>query len=393
MKNFWNDLPRPCLVLAPMEDVTDTVFRRVVARAGRPEVFFTEFMNVSGFCHPEGRASVSRRLRFSPTERPIVAQIWGNRPADFSSTAAEIAKMGFAGIDINMGCPDKSVVKSGGGAALIQNPKLAVEIIKAVKQTSVLPVSVKTRLGNRQVNEWQEWLAVLLKQNLAALTVHLRTRKEMSKVPAHYELIPGIIKLRDKIAPDTKLIINGDIADRAEAMKLYKIHPGINGFMIGRGIFANPFCFEKTPKQHNREELLELLNYHLDLFDKSKSDKFEPLKKFFKVYINNFPGASDLRARLMSAQSTAAVRQILNENNPPHITIYGAEWCPYCHEAKDYLAERGIKFDYIDIDDQPDSKLQLDKELGRDDYYIPIIKIGDRILQGFNENIIEQLIS
>ncbi|GHU07091.1 putative tRNA-dihydrouridine synthase 2 [Alphaproteobacteria bacterium] len=320
--NFWNSLPKPFFVLAPMEDVTDVVFRQVVARAARPDVFFTEFMNVSGFCHPDGRESVARRLQTSPTDTPIVAQIWGSKPEKFSLTARELARIGFAGIDINMGCPDKSVVKSGGGSALIASSELAVEIIKAVQNSTDLPVSVKTRLGYSKVDEWRDWLKILLEQDLDALTVHLRTRKEMSKVPAHYELIPGIIKLRDGIAPKTKLIINGDIANRSAGAALIEKYPGIDGIMIGRGVFANPYCFEKTPIKHSREDLMDLLKHHLDLFDKNtityfqKSGtvpiKYKPLKKFFKIYINNFPGASDLRARLMATKTAAEAREILD---------------------------------------------------------------------------------
>jgi tRNA-dihydrouridine synthase len=300
-----------------MEDVTDTVFRQVVARAGRPDVFVTEFMNVSGFTHPTGRESVARRLKYASSEQPIVAQIWGNRPDDFAQTAHEIAQMDFAGIDINMGCPDKAVVRSGGGAALIQNPELASEIIDAVKrvaQKKRLPISVKTRVGFSRADEWRGWLTTLLEQDLDALTVHLRTRREMSRVPAHRELIPDIVKLRDKVAPHAKLIINGDIRDRTDGLKLADENTGVDGLMIGRGVFANPFCFEPYPRQHDRAELIELLKYHLDLFDThGDARKFEPLKKFFKIYINNFPGAADLRAKLMTAKNTDTARQIIKE--------------------------------------------------------------------------------
>ena len=312
--NFWNELPKPFFCLAPMEDVTNNVFRQVVLKSARPDVFFTEFMNVSGFCHPKGHQSVSRRLEFSQDEQPIVAQIWGNKPDDFRKSAIEISKLGFAGIDINMGCPDKAVIKGGGGSALIENPELAVEIIKSVKEGASIPVSVKTRLGVRKIDEWRPWLTTLLQQDLVALTIHLRTRKEMSKVPAHFELIPEIIKLRDEIAPKTRLIINGDITDRTHGLELVKQNPGIDGLMIGRGIFANPFCFENKPRTHDKSELLKLLNVHLDLFDKNNKDqtvKYESLKKFFKIYVNNFPGASELRMNLMQTKNTGEAREVL----------------------------------------------------------------------------------
>jgi tRNA-dihydrouridine synthase len=295
-----------------MEDVTDVVFRQVVARAARPDVFFTEFMNIDGFCSIQGRPSVARRLEFIETEQPIVAQIWGSDPEKFSLTATEIARRGFAGIDINMGCPDKKVVKSGGGSALIARTDLAIEIIAATK-TSGLPVSVKTRLGYSSVDEWRPWLTTLLEQNLANLTVHLRMKKEMSKVPAHHELIPDIVELRDQIAPATKLTINGDIADRLQGRSLQEKFPGVDGFMIGRGVFQNPFCFEAEPREHSRAELFDLLNYHFDLFDKHGARKFDPLKRFFKIYVKDFPGAADLRAKLFECKTTAEVRKVLNQ--------------------------------------------------------------------------------
>jgi tRNA-dihydrouridine synthase len=218
MMNFWQQLPQPFFALAPMEDVTDVVFRQVIARATRPDVFVTEFMNVDGFCHPAGRVAVSRRLEFVESEQPIVAQIWGKDPEKFRLTAQELVRRGFAGVDINMGCPVKKIVKSGGGAALIINPDLAKAIIATAQ--GELPVSVKTRLGYSKIDEWRPWLTTLLTQNLANLTVHLRTRREMSQVPAHFELIPEIVKLRDQIAPATQLTINGDIADRPQARSL-----------------------------------------------------------------------------------------------------------------------------------------------------------------------------
>lgn len=316
--NFWEDLPKPFFCLAPMEDVTNVVFRQVVAHAARPDVFFTEFMNVSGFCHPEGRSNVTRRLQTTSTDNPIIAQIWGNKPEDFAQTVIEIQKMKvFAGIDINMGCPDKAVVKSGGGSALIKNPELAIEIIKAAKEaveksSNKIPVSVKTRIGYSKVDEWKDWLTVLLEQDISALTVHLRTKKEMSKVPAHHELIPEIIKLRNKISPQTKLIINGDIADRDAGNDIIKSNPGIDGVMIGRGIFSNPFCFEKVSKKHVQEELVQLLKLHLELFINNKNiSKYEPLKKFFKIYINDFPGAKELRIKLMDTKNAEEALELL----------------------------------------------------------------------------------
>lgn len=317
-RDFWNNLPKPFFILAPMEAVSDIVFRHVVAKAARPDIFFTEFTNAASFCSDMGNHSTRGRLAFSNDERPMVAQIWGNRPDQFAEMSQALAKKGFDGIDINMGCPDKAVIKTGGGSALIRTPELAGELIAAAK-TSGLPVSVKTRLGYSNTDEYKDWLSFLLNQNISNLTVHLRTRKEMSKVNAHYELIPDIKKIRDTIAPQTLLTINGDIADRTMGEGLAKKYH-IDGIMIGRGIFSNPFAFEKNTKEHTREELFDLLNLQLDLHDKYSTEleprKFDPLKHFFKIYIRNFDGASELRDQLMHTTDTKQVRDILQNYKP-----------------------------------------------------------------------------
>ncbi len=365
--NFWQDLPKPFFALAPMEAVTDVVFRHVISKAARPDLFFTEFTNASSFCSPEGIHSTRGRLTFTDDEQPIVAQIWGSRPDEFAQMSQGLAEMGFSGIDINMGCPDKAVLKSGAGCALMHEPELSSELIAAAK-TGGLPVSVKTRLGDIRPEEWSEWLESILQNDIANLTIHLRTRKEMSKVPAHHELIPDIKILRDKIAPQTLLTINGDIRDRQHGEELVAQY-GIDGIMIARGIFANPFAFigteegnrattnfrahflsdlplethssvrlkssgttsdstvssigdssiSSTGSTSKKNELIDLLKLHLDLHDKYEKElgprKFEPLKRFFKIYIRDFPGASELRVKLMDAKSTDEVRRILNSVN------------------------------------------------------------------------------
>ncbi len=309
---IWDELKKPFLVLAPMEGVTDVIFRQVVAKAGRPDLFFTEFTNVSSYASEKGRANALERLEIAPTDFPIIAQIWGKNPEHFKETVKALKSLGFSGVDLNFGCPDKNVNRTGGGAAMIKTPELAVECFRNAKENTNLPVSVKTRLGWSSVDEYKAWLPTILKEHPAALTVHLRTRKEMSKVPAHFELIPEIIKLRNEISPETKLIINGDIKNRTEALKLHERYPEVDGFMIGRGVFANPYCFtDHTP---TREELLELLYLHLDLYEeytKTHRVSYEPLKHFFKIYINGFSGASDLRAKLMETHSTEEAREVL----------------------------------------------------------------------------------
>lgn len=345
-----------------MEGVTDYVFRQVIAAAGRPDLFFTEFTNVSSYASERGRANALGRLAVAPTDPPIIAQIWGKNPEHFAIVARDLKELGFAGIDLNMGCPDRHVNAAGGGAAMIRTPDLAIECLRAAQNASDLPVSVKTRLGYTSPDEFRTWLPVLLAEHPVALTVHLRTRKEMSKVPAHYELIPEILKLRNQFSPSTKLVINGDIKnlynieqlidrlssfteDTNDSMGDLSLGEGTNdlglsgaesldgartpapesglksridGYMIGRGVFENPYCF--TTHQPTHAELLALFHLHLDLFDQysakleqktGHAPSFEPLKHYFKIYINTFPGSSELRARLFECHSTTEVRQIL----------------------------------------------------------------------------------
>jgi len=314
MKNFWQELPKPFFVLAPMEAVTDVVFRHVVEAAGGPDVYFTEFTNAASYFSEKGRASTRGRLAFTEDEQPMVAQIWGNKPEYFEFMAKGLAEQGFAGIDINMGCPAKDVVKTGAGSGLIRTPEIAAGLITAAKKSG-LPVSVKTRLGDIRTDEWTGWLTHILQQDIANLTIHLRTRKEMSKVPAHFDMIHDIKKLRDEIAPQTTLTINGDIRDREHGLELVEEY-GVDGVMIGRGIFSDPYAFAKEKREHSREELLGLLSMQLDLFDKYNEEleprKFDPLKRFFKIYVRNFEGASELRDKMMHTKTTAEVRELIS---------------------------------------------------------------------------------
>ncbi len=313
-ENFWADLPKPFFILAPMEDVTDVVFRHVVKEAGAPDVFFTEFTNSDSYCHPDGKDSVRGRLVFTEDEQPIVAHIWGDKPEFFREMSIGMAEMGFKGLDINMGCPVPNVAERGKGSGLIRRPATAAELIEAAKAGGI-PVSVKTRIGFEQIDELEGWITHLLEQDIVNLSVHLRTRKEMSKYPAHWDMIPKIVELRDKIAPQTLITINGDIPDRKTGLELVEKY-GVDGVMIGRGIFKNPFAFEKEPKEHSSKELLDLLKLQLDLQDKYSElvpRSIVGLHRFFKIYVKGFPGANDLRVKLMNTKSTDEVRTILAE--------------------------------------------------------------------------------
>ena len=254
----------------------------------------------------------------------MVAHIWGDEPKYFREMSIGMAKEGFSGIDINMGCPVPNVAGNGRGSGLIKRPEVAAELIEAAKAGG-LPVSVKTRLGYLKVDEWKEWLTHLLKQDIANLSIHLRTKKEMSKVDAHWELIPEIVELRNEIAPHTLITINGDIPDRKTGLELAEKY-GVDGVMIGRGIFHNPYAFEKEPREHSSKELLELFRIHLDLFDKYTVDEpraFKPLRRFFKIYVKGIRGASDLRAQLMETETTNDVRALLDEFEEKNKDILG----------------------------------------------------------------------
>lgn len=316
-QNFWQSLEKPFFILAPMDAVTDVVFRHVVAKAAPADVYFTEFTNTNSWCSPRGQHSTKGRLAYTADEQPIVAHIWGDTPEYFAQMSVGMAEAGFSGIDINMGCPAPNVASRGKGAGLINHPETAAAVIQAAKQGG-LPVSVKTRLGYSKLDEMKDWLTHLLRQDIVNLTIHLRTKKEMSKVDAHYELIDEIVKLRDEIAPDTLLTINGDIRDRQHGLELVAQHPGVDGVMIGRGIFHDPFAFEVSKRQHSTAELLELLEQQLDLYDQyaeTTKRPFDTLKRFFKIYVKGFDGAAEFRDKLMHTKSTDEVRRLIAELN------------------------------------------------------------------------------
>ncbi len=315
MTNFWQKLDKPFTVLAPMDDVTDDVFRQVVTISARPDVFFTEFTNVDGLVHG-GYGAPFRKLKYKKEQHPIVAQIWGTSPANMQKAAVIIRELGFDGIDINMGCPVRDVVKKGSGAGLIGNFEATSSIIKVVKKgAGGLPVSVKTRLGITK-NTAEEWCTFLLKQKIAALTVHARTAKQMSKGEADWNEIGKTATLRDKIDPETIIIGNGDIKNYSEVLQMHRKYK-VDGVMIGRGIFLNPWVFEKktNAKAHTKKELLTLLVKHIALFEKTWADtkNFASIKKFLKMYIKDFDGAGKIRIKLMQASSLAEMKLILTK--------------------------------------------------------------------------------
>lgn len=310
-----NNLPKPFFILAPMDDVTDTVFRQVIAGTVPPDLFFTEFVNVDAL-QSKGREATLKRLRFTKTERPIIAQIWGKNPENFYKTAKELVEMGFDGVDLNFGCPDKNVVRNGACSAFIlpENRDRAVEIIQAVREgTPSLPLSVKTRLGFNEVDH--TWHELLLQQKLNMLSIHGRTKKQMSNVPADWAQIGEIRKIRDSLAPATLIVGNGDVLTRAQGLKLSAEY-SLDGIMIGRGIFHDPFLFaEKSPwASYTKQQRIELYRKHVELFAttwKEGERKVHTLNKFCKVYIQGFDGAKELREKLMAAKSTDELLSLL----------------------------------------------------------------------------------
>lgn len=312
-----NNLPKPFFVLAPMDDVTDTVFRQVIAGTAPPDLYFTEFVNVDAL-QSKGREATLPRLQFTDVERPLIAQLWGKNPENFRKTAQELVEMGFDGVDLNFGCPEKNVVRNGACSAFIlpANREAAGEIIQATKEGSgSLPLSVKTRLGFSDID--YTWHEFLLNQKLNMLSIHGRTKKQMSKVPADWEAIGEIAKLRDKLSPTTLIVGNGDVLTRQQGEKLASKYK-LDGIMIGRGIFHDPYVFSpKSPwESMSKAEKIALYRKHVELFAKTWPNgerKIVTLNKFCKIYINGFDGAKELRDKLMNAKSTDELIKILTD--------------------------------------------------------------------------------
>lgn len=310
MKNFWDSVAKPCVVLAPMADVTDAAYRSLIGQMGKPDVTWTEFVSADGLWHltevqkrPVQENPLLRDLQFSEGERPIVAQLFGSRVEQMQYAAALCAKLGFDGIDLNMGCPDKAIEKQGCGAGMIKQPDVARAIYEAAC-TAGLPVSIKTRIGYNH-EEIDSWIRFVLSLQPAALTVHLRTRKEMSKVPAHWELMSRIVMLRNEVAPQTVLLGNGDVKSRPEALQKVA-ETGCDGVMIGRGIFGNPWVFTgRDPDAIPAAERLSALASLARTFATLTPPKsVHILKKHVKAFVVGFDGAAELRAALVEATST-----------------------------------------------------------------------------------------
>ncbi len=313
--NILDSLPKPFFVLAPMDDVTDTVFRRIISETAPADLYFTEFVNVDGLQSP-GRERLLPKLRFDDSEQPLIGQIWGKNPDNYFKTTKDLIEMGYAGVDINMGCPDKAIVKNGCCSALINDRELAGEIISSVRKAAGdhFPVSVKTRVGFTTID--LTWIEFLLNQKLNMLTIHVRTQKEMSKVPAHWELFEEIVAMRDRISPTTFIVGNGDILNRTQGEELAKQY-NLDGIMIGRGMFHDPYALalESPWESFTREKKIALYRKHVELFATTWTNnerRLPTLNKFCKIYIQGFDGAKELREKLMNAESTDELLALLS---------------------------------------------------------------------------------
>lgn len=318
---FWQQLTAPFFVLAPMDDVTDVVFRQLVAEIAPPDVFMTEFVSTDGL-QSAGREVTLERLRIAgDSGHNLIAQIWGSDPELYFKSAQDIASMGFAGIDINLGCPERGIVARGCCGGLIGHNDRVADIIAATKSGAPdLPISVKTRIGLGTIIT-EEWAGFLLTQQLAALTIHGRTVREMSKVPARWGEIAKVVELRDQLGVETVIIGNGDIENRAHGLQL-AAETGVDGLMIARGIFHDPFVFSVDPADRQPSRMIEILLRHLDLYEEWGSTKsFQTLKKFFKIYVNSWPGAAELRVELMECTAPSDVRRILATYQTPSYVL------------------------------------------------------------------------
>lgn len=330
-RGFWGQKNEPWLVLAPMADVTDVAFRRIVARYGKPDVLWTEFVSCDGLMS-KGQERLLRDLEFVEGERPIVAQLFGKNPKKFYEAAVLCRSLGFDGIDINMGCPEKNICRSGSCSALIKTPDLAKEIVYSTMEgAGGVPVSVKTRLGYN-TNVVEEWIGALLETKPVVITLHGRTRKQMSKVAADWQQIAKAAKMTSET--ETLLIGNGDIGSVMEAKEVVSKY-GVDGVMMGRAIFGNPWLFsifqmqevQKLEVPFSKDDLLEWKNEfgiclreklevmleHAFLYEELLGDikPFHIMRKHFKAYVAGYPYTKELKMELMETESAKEAKDVV----------------------------------------------------------------------------------
>jgi nifR3 family TIM-barrel protein len=315
VKNFWKDLPKPFFALAPLEDVTDAAFRRLIASYGKPHVMYTEFTSADGLmlAHERGQAQLRKKLIYSDIERPIVAQLFTASPEHMEQAAKLCAELGFDGFDINMGCPVDEVVRQQCGAGVIKDPPLARELIRAAKRGFGGPVSVKTRLGFN-TDELETWLPELLAEEPAVVAIHARTRKEMSAVPARWERVGRAVEIRNELKSGALIVGNGDVKDLSDAREKVA-QTNCDGVMLGRAIFGDPWLFADRKDQPSPQERVEALVKHLELFDELLGEvtNYATMKKHFKSYISGWDNAKELRVKLMETDQVEEAQNLLRD--------------------------------------------------------------------------------
>lgn len=316
---FWDTLPNDgAFILAPMADVTDSGFRKTIAKysrtgkpGGGPHAFYTEFVAADGLASEAGRPKLMHNFKYTESERPIVAQIFSNNPENMEAAARLCVELGFDGIDINMGCPERNICKQGAGSALIQTPQRAQEVILATKRGAQgkIPVSVKTRVGWTQ-NEIETWIPAILECDVAAIILHGRTRKVMSTVPANWDWISRAAEIVHASGKPTKFIGNGDVVSLEQGREYIKKY-GVDGVMIGRGIFGNPWFFDTQVTEVTVQEKLTVMLEHTRTFVEELGDhkNFAVMKKHYKAYVNGFDGAKELRMHLMESNTYEEIEE------------------------------------------------------------------------------------
>jgi nifR3 family TIM-barrel protein len=354
---FWEALPRPIVGLAPMDGVTDHPSRHIQKKYGNPDVVYTEFTSVEALCHGDWQSW--RNFLYDETQRPIVAQIYGRTPEYFRQVAIMLCELGFDGIDVNMGCPAKTVANGGCGAGLIRTPDCAQSIIQAVKdgvqdwrngattaqctrllarfskrvaaiheqlppayrQRRSMPVSVKTRIGY-DAPAVNDWVPRLLEAEPAAICLHGRTLRQGYSGLANWEAIAQAAELAG--GAQTLILGNGDAATRGDAERRAATY-GLAGVLIGRASFGNPFVFHKEQLADDDEDrqarlarrlrLIAIALEHVRLYEETfrpyERYRFYAMRKHLGWYIKDVASASHIRASLMQVNDAREVELLL----------------------------------------------------------------------------------
>lgn len=325
-KGFWEKLAKPIVGLSPMDGVTDAPMRLIAKKYGQPDVIYTEFVSVEGLWRIQKREETTHKiwneLRFDQSEQPVLAQLFGSDPDSFYEATKIVAKMGFAGVDINMGCPSPGLEKRGGGAGLMRDPGLAHRVIEAVRKGvadvgSEIPVSVKTRIGSSGPDK--EWWKAIAGEELPAVAMHGRTFKQLYSGEANWEVLKEAAEvIRESGA---LFLTNGDVEkilgnDRVQLSneRVVDLKGSFDGVLIGRKAIGNPWVLRKDGYEPSLEEKLMVALEHAREFEKNlPGNKFEMMRKHLAWYVHGFDGASSLRRKLVISNNADEVEEIVSE--------------------------------------------------------------------------------